>query len=133
LVAAVDRYPDWCGEVVREVEVLELDPDGQPLVVRMRMHIARAGMEREFNLFLAVVATPPSEVRLTRVTDHATNQEFRAVWELRPAHSTSVALDIDAKLRVPWYIPGHGIGDAIADAFVAAACRALGASSPAQR
>jgi hypothetical protein len=65
-------------------------------------------------------------VQLTRVTDHPTNQEFTATWTVRPATSTRVALDLDAKLRVPWYIRGGGIGDAIAQAFVSAASKRLG-------
>lgn len=130
LVAAVDRYPDWCAEVIREVEVLDRGVDGHPIRVRMTMHIARGGFVREFNLFLAIVVEPPGSVRLTRVTDHPTNQEFNATWTLRPAASTRVALDLDAKLRVPWYIRGGGIGDAIAEAFVGAACRRLATPSP---
>lgn len=69
-------------------------------------------------------------MRLTRVTDHPTNQGFNATWTLRPAASTRIALELDAKLRVPWYIRAGGIGDAIAEAFVGAACRRL--STPSQ-
>jgi ribosome-associated toxin RatA of RatAB toxin-antitoxin module len=125
LVAAVDRYPDWCPDVVREVEVLDRTADGQPSRVRMTMHIARGALFREFNLFLAIVVERPGTVRLTRVTDHPTNQEFNATWMLRPASSTRVALELGAKLRVPWYIHAGEIGDAIAEGFVTAACRAL--------
>jgi len=129
LVAAVDRYPDWCPDVIREVDVLGRGADGQPSSVRMAMHIARGGVVREFNLFLAVIVEPPGRVKLTRVTDHPTNQEFNVTWTLRPAASTHVALELDAKLRVPWYIRGGGIGDAIADAFVSAASKRLATSS----
>ena len=125
LVAAVDRYPDWCPDVIREVDVIDRDADGQPSRVRMRMHVARGGLEKEFNLFLAIAVEPPEIVKLTRVTDHPTNQEFNATWTLRPAASTHIALELGAKLRVPWYIRGDGIGDAIADAFVSAASKRL--------
>ena len=93
------------------------------------MHIARGAVVREFNLSLAIVVEPPGTVKLTRVTDHPTNQEFNATWMLRPAGSTRVAFELDAKLRVPCYVPARGIGDAIADGFVTAACRALAAPS----
>ena len=125
LVAAVDRYPDWCPDVVRDVDVLDRGADYQPSRVRMMMHVARAGLVREFNLFLAIVVEPPASVKLTRVTDHPTNQEFNATWTLRPAANTCVALELDAKLRVPWYIHAGRIGDAIAEAFVNAASRRL--------
>ncbi len=130
LVAAVDRYPDWCPDVVRDVEVLERSADGQPSRVRLTMRIARGTIVREFNLFLAIVVEPPGTVKLTRVTDHPTNQEFNATWRLCPAGSTRMALELDARLRVPWYIPAHGIGDAIAEGFVTAASQALPASPP---
>jgi ribosome-associated toxin RatA of RatAB toxin-antitoxin module len=129
LVAAVDRYPDWCPEVIREVDVLDRRADGQPSRVRMTMHVARGGFVKQFNLFLAIVVEPPGSVKLTRVTDHPTNQEFNATWTLRAAASTRVALDLDAKLRVPWYIHAGGIGDEIAEAFVSAASRRLAAPS----
>jgi hypothetical protein len=129
LLAAVDRYPDWCPDIVRGVAVLDRGPDGQPSRVRMRMRIARAALVREFDLFLVIVSEPPRIVKLTRVTDHPTNQEFNASWLLRPSGSTRLALQLDAKLRVPLYVPAGGVGDAIAEGFVAAASRALAASS----
>ena len=90
MVAAVDRYPDWCPDIVRGVDVLDRGADGQPSRVRMTMHIARGAVVREFNLSLAIVVEPPGTVKLTRVTDHPTNQEFNATWMLRPAGSTRV-------------------------------------------
>jgi ribosome-associated toxin RatA of RatAB toxin-antitoxin module len=125
LVAAVDHYPDWCPDVIREVEVLDLGANGQPANVRMSMHVARGGLSRDFDLFLSVVVEPPGSVRLTRNTDHPTNQEFTATWTLQPDTSTRIALELDAKLRVPSYIPAGGIGDQIAEAFVSAASRRL--------
>ena len=129
LLAAVDGYPDWCPDAVRDVDVLDRGPDGQPSRVRMRMHIARAALVREFDLFLAIVVEPPRIVSLRRVTDHPTNQEFTATWRLLPAGSTRLALQLDATLRVPSYVPAGGVGDAIAAGFVAAASRALAAPS----
>ena len=125
LLAAVDRYPDWCPEVVQDVEVLDRDAGAQPTRVRMRMHVVRGPIDREFDLFLAIVVEPPGTVKLTRVTDHPTEQEFDATWLLTPAESTRMSLTLDAKLRVPIYVPAAGVGDAIAKAFVSAAGRAL--------
>jgi ribosome-associated toxin RatA of RatAB toxin-antitoxin module len=125
LVSAVDRYPDWCPDIVREVEVFDRGTDGHPSRVRMRMRVARGAIVREFDLYLVVAVEPPSTVDLTRTTDHPTNQEFNATWMLSSAGSTTIALELDAKLRVPWYIRSGGIGDAIAEAFVSAASRRL--------
>ena len=125
LVAAVDRYPDWCPDVIREVDVLDRGDNGQPTSVRMKMRVARGGLVKEFNLFLAIVVEPPGSVKLTRVTDHPTNQEFTAVWLLRPGGRTRIALQLDAQLRVPAFVPAAGIPDEVANGFVAAASRAL--------
>jgi hypothetical protein len=127
LLAAVDRYPEWCPDVVRYVQVLERDAGGQPRRVRMMIHGARGTLVREFQLLLAIAVEPPRSVTLTRVTDHPTNQEFTAVWLLRSDSRTRIALQLDAKLRVPALVPAGGIPDEIADGFVTAASRALAA------
>ena len=125
LLAAIDRYPEWCPDVVRYVEVLECDATGQPQRVRMMIHVARGALVKEFQLFLAIAVEAPRSVTLTRVTDHPTNQEFTAAWLVRPDRVTRIALQLEAKLRVPALIPAAGIPDEIANAFVAAASRAL--------
>src|SRR6476469_6656249 len=63
LVAAVDHYPAWCPEVIREADVLERGAGGQPSRVRMTMRVARGGLVREFDLFLAIVVEPPGSVK----------------------------------------------------------------------
>lgn len=125
LVAAVDRYPEWCPDAIRHVDVLERDAGGQPTSVRMRIHVARGAIVRDFDLYLAIAVDPEGSVRLTRFTDHPTNQEFHATWVVRPAASTSIALELDAKLRVPSFVRASGAADTIAKEFVGAACRAL--------
>jgi ribosome-associated toxin RatA of RatAB toxin-antitoxin module len=130
LVAAVDRYPDWCPDAVRAVDILERGADGYPSSVRMRMHIAYGAIVRDFNLYLSIGVEPPATVKLRRFTDHPTNQEFHATWLLRPAGDTRIELQLDAKLRVPPHIPAGGIPDAIAEGFVSAACRTLAARQP---
>ncbi len=128
LLAAVDRYPEWCPDVVRFVEVLERGLGRQPQRVRMMIHVARGTLMKEFQLFLAIAVEPPRSVTLTRVTDHPTNQEFTAAWLLRPEGRIRIALQLDAKLRVPALVPASGIPDEIASGFVAAASQALAAA-----
>ena len=129
LLAEVERYPDWCPDNVRAVEVLERGADGQASSIRMTIHVDRGGFDREFDLFLTVVVEPPGTVKLTRVRNRPTSQEFTATWTLTPAGRTRVALDLDAKLRVPSFIRADGIADAIAEGFVTAACRELAVPS----
>jgi hypothetical protein len=125
LLAAVDRYPEWCPDEVRSVEVLERGDGGQPRRVRMMLRVARGTFVKEAQLFLAIAVEPLQSVTLTRVTDHPTNQEFTAVWLLRTESRTRIALALDAALRIPAVIPAGGIPDEIANEFVAAAARAL--------
>ena len=92
--------PGLVPDIVREVEVLDRAPKsaehGADEDAR-RPRGARQGVQP----VVAIVVEPPGTVKLTRVTDHPTNQEFNATWELRPAGSTRVALQIDAKLACP--------------------------------
>ena len=125
LLAAVDRYPQWCPDVVRYVEVLERGAGGQPRRVRMMVQVARGTLVKEFQLYLAIAVEPPRSVTLTRATDHPTNQEFTAVWLLHPGSGTRIALRLEAKLRVPAFVPAAGIPDEVANGFGGAAARAL--------
>src|SRR5690242_14895095 len=76
LLAAVDAYPDWYPDGVREAEVIERDADGQPTTVRTVLHVAVAGFDRDFNLTMAVQADPGGRVALTKVTDASSDPPF---------------------------------------------------------
>ncbi len=103
MLAAVDRHRGWCPDIVRDVDVLYSRADGHPSRARMSMHIGRGTLVREFDLFLEIVVERPRIVRLMRVTDHPTNQVFSATWLLCLAGTTHLALELDARLRVPRY------------------------------
>ena len=49
LLAAVDRYPEWNGELVREVTVLERDETGRPSTARLSIHVAQSRSARTFS------------------------------------------------------------------------------------
>jgi Polyketide cyclase / dehydrase and lipid transport len=48
LLEAVDRYPTWYPEVVRDVEVLDRDPSGQPTRARTKLHVSRGPLVKDF-------------------------------------------------------------------------------------
>lgn len=121
LLAAVDRYPAWYPEVVQDVEVLERGPDGGPTRVRTKLHVARGAVVKDFDLVMAVAVQPPGSVDLTRVGDHGSDQRFDVSWRLREEQRTRIDLDLRAALNVPRFLPLGGIGDSIAQGFVAAA------------
>ncbi len=124
LLEAVDRYPTWYPEAVRDVEVLERDPTGRPRKVRAKLHLARGPLVKDFDLVLAVVSEPPGTIRLTRIAD-AGASKFAVTWRFREEQGTRVDLDLAASMSVPRFIPVGGIGDAIAGGFIDAATRTL--------
>jgi ribosome-associated toxin RatA of RatAB toxin-antitoxin module len=128
LLAAVDRYPTWHPEVVRHVDVLDRDPDGQPTRVKTKLHLAQGPLSKDFDLEMTVTVQPPGTVQLTRVPHEASDEErFEVTWHVEaPAHA-EIRLDLRANLSVPRFLPLGGIGDGVADGFVNAAARALAA------
>ena len=124
LLEAVDRYPDWYPEVVREVEVLDRDPSGQPTRARTKLHVSRP-LVKDFDLVLAIVVEPPATVKLTRPTNDSSQQQLDVTWRLQDRDGTRIELYLNANLRVPRLLPLGGIGTSMAKGFVAAASRAL--------
>jgi hypothetical protein len=131
---AVDRYPTWHPDVVRSVDVLERDGDGQPTQARATLHVAVGPLVKDFNLILAVTFEGGRTVTLARMPHGPGDQErFGVAWHLDEGggtarERTSIRLQLDANLSVPRLVPVGGIGDSMASGFVSAATRAL--SSP---
>jgi len=132
LLEAVDRYPAWHPDVVREVDVLERRPDGRPTRARTTLHVARGPLVRDFHLVMAVAAEPPGSVALTRLGHGPSDREqFDVRWRLSSENAgTRIHLAIGASLSVPRLLPLGGIGDDLARGFVAAAANALRAAPP---
>jgi hypothetical protein len=128
LLLAVDRYPTWHPDVVREVEVVERTADGRPAQARTTLHVAAGPVARDFHLLMAVATEEPEAVTLTRErhgpTDH---EQFEVRWRLHHLDgATHMRLHVAANLSVPRFLPLGGLGESLADGFVAAAARALG-------
>jgi Polyketide cyclase / dehydrase and lipid transport len=131
LLAAVDGYPRWYPEVVRQAEVLERAPDGTPLRARASVHLAVAGFSHNFDMVLLVTLTGDREVRITRVPDHGSDSErFQLVWRVQPGAPTRLALELSATVDVPRFLPVGAVSGPFAQGFVDAASRALEGSSP---
>lgn len=125
VLEAVDRYPAWYPEMVREVEVLERSPAGQPTRVRAKLHVQYGPVVKDFDLVLAVTVQPPGIVKLSKVTAEPSEQRFDVIWHLQDGVATQIELDLHANLSVPRFVPLGGIGNAIAEGFVTAADRAV--------
>ena len=126
LFEAVDKYPEWHPDVVREVSVLERDGDGRPSRAKTKLHLARGPLVKDFNLVLSVASDRSREVKLTKVRDRDSGAEqFEVTWRVQDAGRTRIQLDLGASLDVPRFLPVGGVGDAMAEGFVAAAVKAL--------
>ncbi|HEY5318848.1 MAG TPA: SRPBCC family protein [Solirubrobacteraceae bacterium] len=125
---AVDRYPTWHPDVVREVEVLDRDGDGYPVKARGKLHVAVGPLVKDFDLILAITVEDARTVKLSRVPHGPGDDErFEVTWRLQDAGAgTRIQLEIAAALSVPRFVPVGGIGDGLAQGFVSSATRALG-------
>jgi Polyketide cyclase / dehydrase and lipid transport len=127
LLADVERYRDWYPDVVRVVNVLDREPGGLAATARATLHVARGPLAQDLELMLAVERRPPRAISLTRLPNEPGDREaFRLDWRLGgDGGRTQIGLELAASLSLPRMLPLGGIGDAIAQGFVAAAARRL--------
>lgn len=129
LVAAIDAYPDWYPDGIREVEVLERNSAGQPTRVLTVLHVEIAGFDRDFHLTMDVEVDPPGRVALRKIKTDPSDPPFDVAWKLSEQDGTLIELELDTALPVPRLVPLGGVGDSIARSFVSAARRALSTNS----
>jgi ribosome-associated toxin RatA of RatAB toxin-antitoxin module len=127
LLAAIDRYPAWVGELVREVQVLEWDTSDQPTSARVTLHVARSPLVKDFELVMSVQAKPIESVRLTRMPDDPSDRERLDIdWRLHSDAGTRIVVSFHAVTpRVPSFVPLGGVGDEIAETLLRDAVTAL--------
>jgi ribosome-associated toxin RatA of RatAB toxin-antitoxin module len=128
LVEAVERYPSWYPDVVREVDVVDRGADGRVTRARTTLHVSRGPLGKDFHLLMAVVAEPRQTVTLIRLSHGGSDrEELELRWRLHEEDGgTRIRIELAAKLSVPRLMPLGGIGDELAAGFVAAAANALG-------
>jgi Polyketide cyclase / dehydrase and lipid transport len=122
-LAAVDRYPDWYPEVVKDVSVLEHEPDGRPCLVRTKLHVKRGPVAHDFELVMAVDVQAPGTVALAK--RGGSEQQFDITWHARGGKETRLEVELSAALKVPRVLPLGDVGNALASGFVEAASRQL--------
>jgi Polyketide cyclase / dehydrase and lipid transport len=142
LLEAFDRYPDWCGEFVRRVSVVERDGDRRPVRCHVGVHVEQSPFGTDFEFDVAARLDPPHAVHLARIPDAPTDAErFSLDWSLVEAGEvdgvggTRITLEFAATVPfLPSLLPLPGVGDMVAGALLAAASRELGSSAvPAAR
>ena len=126
LLEAIDAYPTWTPDVVREAEVLERDGAGHPTRARTRLHVERGPLTRDFDLLFNVKVDGGGTVALTRIPHEPSDKErFDVTWKVGGGQSTRIELQLAANLDVPRFVPLGGVGDSMAADLVSAATRAL--------
>ena len=124
LLAAVDRYDEWNGELVRELEVLERDPPR----LRAVIYVKQSPFMKTFSLQAAVATEPPRAVHITRIPNEPGDHEaMRLVWRIAPADAGSrIELDFSAVTSfLPGFFPLGGVGNLIAGTLLESAVEAL--------
>jgi hypothetical protein len=91
--------------------------------------VAVGPIVKDFDLVLAITVEDGRTVKLTRLPNHPGDEErFDVTWRLAEAGAgTRIRLEVRATLSVPRFVPVGGIGDRLAEGFVSAATKALGA------
>jgi hypothetical protein len=126
LLEAVDQYPEWHPDVVKEVEVLARNDAGHPTRVRTKLHLVYGPLVKDFNLVLSVASDGIRQVKLTRIRDRDSGpEEFEVTWVVENTGPSFIRLNLDASLDVPRFLPVGGVGDGMAEGFVAAAVKQL--------
>ena len=137
LVAAIERYPGWCGEYVREVTDIERDDDGRAQRAHVRVHVAQSPFAKNYEFDAAVRIDPPRGVQLSRVPSGPSDLERLSLsWSLVEGEGTRiVGLEFFATVSfLPRLVPLPGVGDLIARTLLDSAVHALGGSvAPAGR
>jgi len=129
-LAALEAYPSWYPEVVREVEVVEHGAHGLPLRAETKLRLSYGPVSRDLDLLLAVRVRRPGLVELTHVSrGSSSGASFDATWRLEDRAGTHLALELDATMPVPRLVPLGGVGDAFAAGFMQAALRGLESGS----
>jgi hypothetical protein len=125
MLAAIEAYPDWYPDGVRDVETLERDGGGQPTKVRTTLHVEVAALSRDFNLTMSVAVEPQGRVALRKLKADSSDPPFDVIWHVSERDGTTIEIELDTALPVPRFLPVGGIGDSIARSFVAAASEEL--------
>jgi hypothetical protein len=119
---ALEGYPGWYADVVREVTVVESGDDGLPLKAETKLHLSYGPVSRDLDLLLAVQVRRPGLVQLTHVPRGPSGgASFDATWRLENDGDTHLALELEATMPVPRLVPLGGVGDAFAAGFMQAA------------
>jgi ribosome-associated toxin RatA of RatAB toxin-antitoxin module len=127
LFVAVDEYPSWIGEYVREVHVLERNSRRHPTRARAVVHVAQSPFGKDFEVDIKVSTEARRAIRLSRMPPHEDDADrLELVWRLGPGDAAAVTLEFAAQISLlPTWLPIGDAGNTIAAAALEAAIDAL--------
>jgi hypothetical protein len=126
LLKALEGYPTWYPEVVREVTVLERDEDGVVSRANVKLHVTYGPLEKNLELLVSLTVDPPSRVVLARVPHSASDsEEFEVRWRVEDGAERQLTVELHASLEVPRFLPVGQLADSFAKGFAEAAVGAL--------
>jgi hypothetical protein len=130
LLEAVERYPGWCGEFIREVSSVERADDGRPVRAHVVVYVAQSPFGKRFEFDATIRTEPPRRVYLSRLPGSQDDRDrFSLSWSLTAGERTQIGLEFAAAVSfLPSALPLPGVGDLIAGALLDAAARELGGS-----
>lgn len=129
-LAALEAYPSWYPDVVKEVKVVEYGDEGLPPKAETKLHLSYGPVSRDLDLLLAVSVRSAGLVQLTHVPRGPSGgASFDAIWRLEDQEGTRLELELDATMPVPRLVPLGGVGDAFAAGFMQAAVEGLESES----
>jgi ribosome-associated toxin RatA of RatAB toxin-antitoxin module len=126
LLASIDRYPAWF-EVIREVEILDREPDGRPRLARVQIYVPQSPFGTDFELLVEIQAERPEAMQFTKLPAGPADQDrLEFTWRMRENGWTEIEFEFDAVVSfVPAYLPMGGAGDVIAEVILGAATTAF--------
>ena len=103
MLAAIEAYPNWYPDGVREVETLERDGGGQPTKVRTTLHVEVTAFSRDFDLTMSVAVESHSRVALKKLKADSSDPPFDVIWRVSERDGT------DDRARARHRAPGTSL------------------------
>ena len=142
VLATVERYPSWCGELIPEVTVLDRDCDGRARRARVVVYVAQSPFGKRFEFDAAIRSQPARAVHLSRIPSAPSDSDrFSLSWTLKESlnesldgslkedQGTRLGLEFAAVVSfLPGVLPLPGVGDLIARTLIDAAAHHLDGS-----
>jgi len=132
LLEGVERYPSWCGELIRDVSSVERGDDGRPVRAHVVVYVAQSPFGKRFEFDATIRTEPHRAVDLSRLPRSQNDLDrFSLTWSLAEEDDqTGISVEFSAAVSfLPSALPLPGVGDLVAGTLLDAAVTELGGST----